>query len=151
MRKIGLPNILILYFNRFPFILGEIILGVGIYFIIDLYPDPISLIGLLIIAVGSFIIRYKLLSAKKSIYILQNGLYTTSKLTYIGDTGYRHNSRRIRSFVFEYVVNKKKYFYQYKSGYHKNLSEGDEFVIYYIENNPEKAIIPILYSVYIYS
>jgi hypothetical protein len=151
MRKISLFNILLLYFNRSPFIFGEALFIVGIIFIISMFPDLISLFGLIIISIGIILIRIKFLSTKKAVNILRNGKYVESELTHIGNAGYSHNKRTVQRFVFEYLVNEKKFYYQFKSAYHRRLSVGDEFLIYYLEKNPEQAVIPTLYSVYIYS
>jgi hypothetical protein len=147
-RKISFLNVLYIYFNIAPYILGELSLIFGFSALAsDNLENGIIAWGIVLASIGLFFTIKKFKVLRRAITTIKYGAKTTAKLSWILDSAYQHNHRVVKTYIFNYYVDKKMYSYDFNSAYRRNLKTRDQMNIYYLQSNPKYSFIPELYFV----
>lgn len=150
MRKVTKSDRTTIYLNTAPFFLGEAFCLGG--FIIPFFAliDLRALGGFLFLAIGIYLVKRKVDTAKLGSYILKNGEKSVAEITNINNTEITHNSRTVKEYTFRFVANDKMFSYEYQSAFKGHLQIGQQMTIFYIASNPKLCFIPNLYNLNFY-
>ena len=147
-RKLSLINYLKIYFSTAPFIFGELLLIFGFTALSNANQKTENIvIGILFLLVGLYFTYRKVRVIRRAIITIKYGKMVIANLSYILNSTYRHNSRVVKNYFFNYKVGDKIYTYDYSSAYRRHLKTGDKMELYYLPSDPEYSFIPELYNV----
>jgi len=135
-----------IYFRTVPFIVGEVLLIVGL--VVLMQSQGIELVvGLVLMAVGGYLVWRKVSMLSLAKNLVATGCKTKAKLVDIMDTSVRHNQRTVKKYFFEYFINGQKRTFLKKSAYLRPLKLGDELIIFCSKTNIEETFVPLFYSI----
>ena len=150
MRKITKSDRTTIYLHTAPFLLGEAFCIIGFIMPFFAVMDLRALGGLLFMAIGLYIVKRKMDTAKLGYYVLQHGEKSIAEITRITNTNTEHNGRTVKEYNFRYEANGKMVNHEYESAYKRHLQEGERIAIFYDPKNPKLCFIPSLYNLTIY-
>jgi hypothetical protein len=146
--KLSLINCLKIYFSTAPFIFGEVLLIFGFTALSNANQKTENIVvGILFLLVGLYFSYRKVSVLRRAIKTIKYGKKVKANLSYILNSTYRHNSRVVKNYFFNYKVDDKIFTYDYSSAYRRHLKTGDKMELYYLPSDSEYSFIPELYNV----
>jgi len=140
-------NFLKIYFGKEPFLLFEIIFSISTFMAFVMYPQIVFLFAILVSIASGIAVFMKWKLAFLGFKILESGAAAQAKLIKIDNTNVKVNRRIVKKYTFRFYIESEYFDHVYKSNRNKKLTVGDEKIIYYQLDNPNKALVPDLYGI----
>lgn len=117
MIQISRSQKLTIYFKTAPYLIGEMLVFMGIVLPFATFPKNEGFFGIILFLGGVFLVERKIKNMNKGSKLLQSGERTTAKIVLIENTNFTHNRRRAMRYHFEYKVDERSFYYKFRSAF----------------------------------